>query len=315
MKRIITILALILAVNFSSDAQHLSSPEAIGLGAYTALARDVSAIDWNPAGLIFIRDWELRFNSYLEFRDGGRQGPFFGNGVIGKRFSDTHAFALRYAPGLTRDFRISTDVISPERGLDGTTDLLRQQLEYSQVYSAGYAHQFSSTLAAGIAGRYIQQRITDPTVQVNDDTVLLTQEMYDEPIWSFDAGILYLMRPDLTLGLTAKNLVSVREQSFPEEFSDFSINDRKYLRAGLLYNPFDNYLVVADYDTRNHAQFGQAYQISDFLTIRQGNYLNFERGETFEAISGGVGFHFGTMDIDVSYLRFSILKHEVVRCR
>jgi len=304
MKRIITILALILAVNFSSDAQHLSSPEAIGLGAYTALARDVSAIDWNPAGLIFIRDWELRFNSYLEFRDGGRQGPFFGNGVIGKRFSDTHAFALRYAPGLTRDFRISTDVISPERGLDGTTDLLRQQLEYSQVYSAGYAHQFSSTLAAGIAGRYIQQRITDPTVQVNDDTVLLTQEMYDEPIWSFDAGILYLMRPDLTLGLTAKNLVSVREQSFPEEFSDFSINDRKYLRAGLLYNPFDNYLVVADYDTRNHAQFGQAYQISDFLTIRQGNYLNFERGETFEAISGGVGFHFGTMDIDVSYLRF-----------
>jgi len=299
-------IAFIAVILFSCNvqAQHISSPEAIGLGAYTALARDVSAIDWNPAGLIFIRDWELRFNSNVEFRDGSREGPFFGSGMIGKRFSNSHAFALRYAPGLTRDFRISTDVISPGTGLDGTTEILRQQLQYSQIYSAGYAQQLSSTVAVGISGRYIQQRITDPSVQVNDDTVLITQDIFDEPIWSLDAGILYMMSPDVTLGLTAKNFITVREQNFPDEFSEFSMNERKYLRAGVLYTRFNNYLVAADYDTRNHAQFGHAYQITDFLAVSQGNYLNFERGETFEAVSGGIGLNFGTMDIDVSYLHF-----------
>ncbi len=305
MNRLIIVIIIQLAVSFVTQAQHVSSPKAIGLGAYTAMARDVSAIDWNPAGLIFIRDWELRINSFVEFRrDGGQRGPFFGDSAIGKRFSDTHAFAMRYAPGLTREFRIATDVISPESGLDGTRDLLRQQLEYSQVYSAGYAHLVSPSIAVGVTGRFIQQRITDPTVHINGDTVLVSQNLYDEPIWSLDAGLLYMMRSDLTMGLTAKNFISLKEQSFPDDFSHFSINDRKYLRAGLLYLPYTNYFVVADYDTRNHAQFGHAFQVNDFLTIRQGNFLNFERGETFEAVSGGIGLNFGTMDIDVSYLYF-----------
>jgi len=115
MKRITTYLVVLVLFACSGKAQHLSSPQAIGMGAYTAVARDLAAIDWNPAGLIFIRDWEMRFNSFLEFRyESGSSGPYFGDGTIGKRFSDTHAFAVRYAPGLTRDFSFATAKIFRE---------------------------------------------------------------------------------------------------------------------------------------------------------------------------------------------------------
>jgi len=302
--RPIIVLVAVMVLYCNVQSQHVSSPEAISLGAYTAMARDVSALDWNPAGLIFIRDWEMRFNSYLEFRSGGNEGPFFGDGTIGKRFSDTHAFALRYAPGLTRDFRVTTDLISPELSFDGTIDLLRQQLEYSQVYSVGYAQLLSPVLAAGITGRYINQRVTEPSVGSNGDTLWVVQNVYEEPIWSLDAGLLYTARPHLSFGLVFKNLVSIREQHFPEEFSDYSMNDRKYLRAGLKYSPQSSYSLLGDYDTRNRAQIGHLYELSDMITLRQGNYLNFEYGKTLEAMSAGIGLKFSSMDVDVSYLHF-----------
>lgn len=305
MKRIITFLIILVLFACSGWAQHLTSPKAIGMGAYTAVARDVAAIDWNPAGLIFIRDWEMRFNSYLEFRNGHESsGPFFGDGTIGKRFSDTHAFAVRYAPGLTREFSVATARLYREAAaFDSSPDLLRQQLEYSQLYSAGYAHLLSPVLAIGVSGRYIQQRFIDPRILVEGDSVRVVQDVYEEPLWSVDAGVLYMMRPDLTIGFTAKNFISVREQSFPT-FDEFSINDRKYIRAGIFYTPNSYYALAMDYDTRNHFQFGHSLRISDDVTIRQGNFLNFERSKVFEAMSGGLGYTLGTVEFDVSYLYF-----------
>jgi hypothetical protein len=306
MKRIILYPIIPIVLAFNSPAQHLSGPDAIGIGAFTAVTRDVSAIDWNPAGLIFIRDWEMSFNSYLEFRSGSEShGPFLGGSTIGKRFLDTHAFAVRYAPGLTREFSIATAKIFLESAAyDRSPNLLRQQVEYSQIYSAGYAHLFSPMLAVGFSGRLIQQRFTDPVISVDGDTVWVVQNTFDEPLWSFDAGFLYMMSPRITLGLTAKNLISIRERSFPEDFSGFSFNDRKYLRAGIFYSPAEYYSVAADYDTRSHMQVGHIFHLGDYLTFRQGNYLNFERGKTYEAVSGGFGISFGTVDVDLSYLHF-----------
>lgn len=304
MCRFVPIFCTVLMFFVEASGQHLSSPKAIGLGAYTAAARDVSALDWNPAGLVFLRDWELRFNSYFEFRNGGNAGPYFGDGTIGKRFSDTHAFAVRYAPGLVREFRVATETISPQLSADGSSDLLRRHIEYSQVYSFGYARLISPMLSVGVTGRFINQRITDPIVRFQNDTLRISEEMYNEPIWSFDAGLLYTFLPTVTVGLTAKNLISLREQRFPDRFLPYSLNDRKYVRAGLLYTPTVSYLLVADYDTRNRGQVGHELKIGRQVSLRQGNYFNFGWGRTFEAISGGVGLQFHTMDIDISYLHF-----------
>ncbi len=305
MKRIITFLIILILFACSGSAQHLTSPKAIGMGAYTAVARDVAAIDWNPAGLIFIRDWEMRLNSYLEYRNGSESaGPFFGDGTIGKRFSGTHSIAVRYAPGLTREFSVGTaSIVRQAAVFDSSPGLLRQQLQYSQIYSAGYAYLFSPVLAVGVSGRYIQQRFIDPRILVEGDSVLVVQDVYEEPLWSLDAGLLYMMRPDLTIGLTAKNFISVREQTFPK-FDEFSINDRKYIRAGIFYTPNNYYALAADFDTRNRFHFGHSLNMSDNVIIRQGNFLNFEEEKTFEAISGGLGFTLGTVEFDVSYLHF-----------
>jgi transglutaminase-like putative cysteine protease len=302
MNRLVIALVAASACAAHLTAQHLSSPRSTALGAYTAAARDVSAIDWNPAGLIFMRDWELRFNSYFEYRGGVERGPSFSDGIIGKRFSDRHAAAVRYAPGLTREFRISTDQLYP--GFRGSPELLRQHLEYSQMYTFGYAHLFSPSLAAGVTSRYIQQKFTNPNISIAGDTLHLSQDVYEEPVWSLDAGLLYFAGPRLTLGLTMKNLISVSERVLPTEFNEFTINDRKYLRAGMMYIPLQDYFVAVDFDTRSRVQVGHEYTLTDLVLVRQGSFLNFERGKTFEAISGGVGLRFGTMDIDVSYLHF-----------
>jgi hypothetical protein len=284
-------------------AQHLSSPHAVAMGAFTAVGREVSAIDWNPAGLTYIRDWELRFTSYMEYRGSPEgSGPYFSDMMIGKRLYDTHALAFRYAPGVNRQFLVATDIISPDFAR-GSFDILRREVEYTHLYSIGYARSVSPLVSVGVAGHFTDQRFSDPEV-VYGDTVRIQQNVYSEPLWTLDAGLLYAMRPDLTLGLTVKNLLAVREESFPAAYRDFSMKADTYLRAGAMYSPLTGYTLAVDLDTRGRSQFGHAVQLFEKLSVRQGNYFNFDFGNGFEAISGGVGLQLGTVQIDASYLHF-----------
>ena len=86
-----------------SNAQHLSSARGIALGAYTALAGDASALDWNPAGLASLRDWEVTTTSFLS-PIGTSHSATFQLVSLGKNFSSEHAAAFRLSPGIELNF-------------------------------------------------------------------------------------------------------------------------------------------------------------------------------------------------------------------
>jgi hypothetical protein len=284
-------------------SQHISSPRAIAFGAHTAVAEDISALDWNPAGLIFIKDWEIRINSYLEaVGSASLGGPFFSDGSIGKKIREVHSFGFRYAPGMIRQFSLTSDLLGRSYA-DYTPEFLRRRLEYKQVYSVGYANLITPKLSVGVGARLLEQQIIDPQFTTGD-TISVSSQTFSAPLWGFDTGILYMLNPRVSLGLVAKNMVVIREDTFPEEFSDLEFSPVKYVRAGAYYKPGERYGLALDIDTRKRIQFGYEWLPSGYLRFRQGMYTNTGAAKPFEALSVGIGVRTGSMDLELSYLYF-----------
>ncbi len=81
-------------------SQHLSSARGIGLGAFTASSNDLSSLDWNPAGLVLVKDWQVSATNFLGLASSDRtNGLVFHNTGIAKQFLSTNAVGIRYAPG------------------------------------------------------------------------------------------------------------------------------------------------------------------------------------------------------------------------
>src|SRR5437016_684562 len=86
----------VLSMTTLSYAQHLSSSRAIGIGGFTALTKGLAALDWNPAGLTSLSNWEAEATSFYS-RTGG-SSPSLYAGSIGNRFGDRQFAALRISP-------------------------------------------------------------------------------------------------------------------------------------------------------------------------------------------------------------------------
>ena len=94
----------LLSMTTLSYAQHLSSARAISTGGLTAFAGGIASLDWNPAGLSGINDWELEATNFYSTNVG--KGPSLFSAAIGKRFSDQFAASLRISPGSSLDLII-----------------------------------------------------------------------------------------------------------------------------------------------------------------------------------------------------------------
>jgi hypothetical protein len=261
------------------SSQHLSSPRATAFGAYTAVAEGISALDWNPAGLIYIKDWEIRINSYLEaVGTSSLGGPFFSDGSVGKSIREVHAFGFRYAPGMIRQFSLTSDLLTRVHP-DYIPEYLRRQLEYKQVYSVGYANLLTPKLSAGLSARYIEQQIIDPEI-IAGDTLTISSHTFFAPLWGIDVGILYAIDARISIGVVAKNMIVIREDEFPDEFSNLEYAPGKFLRAGIYYKPWERYGIAFDADTRKRAHLGYEWQTFSYFSFRQGMYTKVGQKKT-----------------------------------
>src|SRR5438309_11863102 len=83
-----------------SKAQHLSSARAIGMAGYTAFAGRMDALDWNPAGLTGLKDWEIEGGNFLS-PAATSHSLMFQLAGIGKKFLETASGAFRLSPGIS----------------------------------------------------------------------------------------------------------------------------------------------------------------------------------------------------------------------
>ncbi len=122
------------------------SARAIGMGeAYTALANDSSALDWNPAGMSFMQQKEAAFMHSSLYE-----------GIHYERL----AFA---APGDSYSYGASMSYLGygSMEGFDNNGIPIGDQSAYSYLLTGGLASMVHDRLSLGVTASYLRQKLAD----------------------------------------------------------------------------------------------------------------------------------------------------------
>jgi hypothetical protein len=287
--------------------QHLSSARGIGLAAFTASSDDLSSLDWNPAGLVLVRDWQVGVTNFLGLASNDRSnGLVFHNTGIAKQFLSNNAVGIRYAPGNTSEFIIpsSFTVIDSVTGIQAKVD---KQISYAERYALGYGLRFNEDLSFGISARYREEQITDTQFFTVQDslTYISTRTLTSSAnSWNLDLGMLWQLNPQWRLGIVAENLFKLLESEFPEELRSFTLDAKKAIRTGVSYMPRKDLLLALDASSIGDGAVGYEWNIWEDFKLRQGIILGNALTPYINATTVGVGWDTKTMHVDLAYLHF-----------
>lgn len=288
-------------------SQHLSSARGIGLAAFTASSNDLSSLDWNPAGLVLVRDWQVSATNFLGLANRERtNGLIFHNTGIAKQFLSNNAVGIRYAPGNISEFIIPTTftVIDSITGIQAKVD---KEISYAERYALGYGLQFNEDLSFGISARYREEKITDTQFFTIRDTLTYigTRTVSSSAnSWNLDLGMLWQVNSRWRLGIVAENLFKLLESEFPEELRSYTLDARKAIRTGVSYMPRKDLLFATDVSTTGDGAVGYEWNIWEDLKLRQGLLFGSSLTPYVNAVSLGVGWDTKTMRADLGYLHF-----------
>ncbi len=283
-------------------AQHLSSARGIGVGAFTNFTTDINSIDWNPAGLIYIKDWEFNITNFIPTSHPAKLS--LQSIGIGKNIFNDHSAAVRYSPGSVLEFIIPTTLSIIDTNGNSITTKFDKKISFNQSYSLGYGYQITDELSLGFSARFIDTKVSD-TKYITDSGVIQSQIVnYAASLWTMDAGSIYRFNEFLTAGLVFKNLIRIREQDLKEEMLDFQLNPIKYVRLGLSYEGDDNFKPGFDIDSEKKIRFGFEWLPIKWFVIRNGYYSSKISDLKLEAISAGLGLKYSQFEIDLSFLRY-----------
>jgi len=287
--------------------QHLSSARGIGLGAFTASSNDLSSLDWNPAGLVLVRDWQVSGTNFLGLASSDRtNGLVFHNMGIARQFLSTNAVGIRYAPGNISEFIIPSTftVLDSITGIQAKLD---KQISYAERYALGYGLQFNEDLSFGVSARYREEKVTDTQFFTVRDTLTYigTRTVQSSAnSWNLDLGILWQLNPRWRVGVVAENLFKLLESEYPEELGSFTLNARKAIRTGVSYMPRTDLLLALDASTTGDNAMGYEWNIWEDFKLRQGIIFGKTLTPYINAATLGVGWDTKTVHADLAYLHF-----------
>ncbi len=287
----------------TSYTQHLSSARAIGLGGYTALAGDLNALDWNPAGLTGLNDWQIEAGNFVSptLSDHTITAQVVG---VGKRFVDIYAAGFRVSPGITLDFTVPS-TFSFEDSSRSLTTRFDKKISYSEPYAVGFAVRGPEDFAFGLSVHRFENQVSDTRFSVDANSVIQSTPVeYSAGMFLADLGISWSPRPGYRFGAVAKNLVQVIDSRLPEEESQFDLTLPRYVRFGAGYSLMEGLLVSADGDTKKQFRVGGEWSGPWRLLLRGGLYADGSSTLSADALSLGIGGAYGAVSVDASYLKF-----------
>ena len=288
-------------VTLSAFGQQLSSVRGIAFGAFTALSDDMGSIDWNPAGLVSIRDWDLTASTFGEFR---RDVPLKGISLFtagtAKRFLDAHVIAGSYTPGQNLDFVVPNTFVFP----DGPEIKTETRITYREQFALGYGYQVTPTVGLGVSARYREQLITDNQFVIVQGTT--TQQTFDYTgnAWNIDVGLNWNPTPDWTFGAVAKNLFRLTESELQGDVLKYGLRNVKTLRIGAAYRATATTTLALDFDTQAMGGVGSEWMLGERWALRQGILFGGSSSQFVAGLSVGVGFSYGRTKINLGYLHF-----------
>ncbi len=262
-------------------------PVAMG-GAFTAVADDASALFYNPAGIGFYRQFDVRltmmqmFNA-VSYLSGGVTAPVW----------------KRLAAGMALGFLSASDIRRDENGEElGTFGL------YDLIAGPGLAWQLFSNLAVGGAGKFVYSKI----------------DSFSAWTLSFDGGLLYQPVRYLTIGASLLHFGPPRR--FISEWEYPPAN----LRSGVAFKlPLDRHYLLLTADGSVYPDYGPNLSLGgegkvDISTatsrgqavyIRAGYQTGFHLG-IWSGFSLGIGYEYPIipglgLTIDAVYLSYGLL--------
>ncbi len=317
------IVIILIGMSFEVTGQQLSSARGLSLGAMTARVNDLQSLDWNPAGLSQIVDWEVSSTNfgYLSKPSSGLSfsGVFFQNFGIAKRFFNTHSLAVRYAPGTIFEASIPsiyTYYQKPDQGSDSIAISYpyNKKVQYTERYSLGYSYLIKGNFSIGIAARLLEQRINDAVIEEALIPGTKIKEIRSRPLeytknsWNVDVGAQWQISPSFWIGAVAKNISSIdvqeSSQQQKEKISQILFNLKHVVRFGIGYYARQNLAIGIDANTKGAFSCGYEWNISGGLMMRQGFALSSDAGATMSSMSAGFGYSFSSVTLDVGYLHY-----------
>lgn len=304
MKRVnlIFLCLIMLASAQIARAQHLSSARGVAVGAFTNFTNDINSIDWNPACLIYIKDWEFNATNFIT--TSGPAGITLQSIGVGKKFFNNHSAAIRYSPGSVLEFIIPTTLSIIDTNGNSITTKFDKKISFIQSYSLGYGYHLTDKLSLGFSARFIDTKVSDTKYFTESGVIQSQITNYDASLWTMDAGSIYKFNKFFTIGLVFKNLIRIREQDLREEMRDFQLNLVKHVRLGFSYEQNDNFKLGVEIDSKKKIRFGSEWLPVNWIAIRNGYYSSKISDLKLEAVSAGLGFKFKPFEIDLSFLKY-----------
>jgi hypothetical protein len=286
-----------------SNAQHLSSARAIGMGGYTAFADGLDALDWNPAGLIGLKDWELEGGNFLSPAATTRSWTFQLAG-IGKRFPGIASGAFRISPGISLDFDVPSS-FTIEDSSRTVVNRFDKKISYTEPYAFGAAYSFGDAISAGFSIHRFENHVSDTRFAVDSNSVIQSTPIeFSAGAFLGDFGILWTPQADYRVGVVAKHIVQIVESRLPDEEQQYLLTLPRYARAGVGYSGIDRAQLSLDGDTKKQFRVGGEWAGPSGLMIRGGLYLDGSASLSADAITLGIGGSYLPVKIDLSYLKF-----------
>lgn len=250
-------------------------------GAYTAVADELTAIYWNPAGLAEIKKTEIgamHASLYNEARYNFIGGAHALGGGVG-------AIGLNYLDYLTLEGR---DINRNLTGDFGASDL---------AFNIGYGQMIGEGLAAGANIKYIRSKIENESATGA----------------ALDLGAQYKLNSlPLDFGLALQNIGPKMKFIEARESLPFTI------AFGAAYKPKESVILAADYkqrpnDADNEFGIGAEYKLNALFALRAGyntksanpNKSGKSGGtkslDNLLGLSAGVGINIASLQVDYSF--------------
>ncbi len=284
-----------------SIAQYLGSARGVGIGALTSLTNDLNSIDWNPAGLCDIKDWEVGLTNYVAQK---QSGVALHSLSVGKNFLGRHTVAIRYSPGKILEFIVPTTLSVYDSIGNEITTKFDKKITYHQNYSLGYSYRLTDNISLGLGAKFFETNISDTKYFFDTSYVIQSRiNSFKANLWTIDMGALYKMSTAWTIGIALKNLFELNEEKLIDDVREYNLNLEKRADFGAAYEGFDNLKIGIDGDTKKNIRIGAELIPSDWIELRGGIYSKVF--ENIEAIGIGVGINFAPARLDLSYLKYS----------
>ncbi len=282
MRKCITLLTLVFLWNRDVDAAFENSgvtASAMGMGgAYTAVARDTSALIWNPAGLVQLHSPEIGL-SYTELY-----------GILGYSFIGW-AHPIRARERALRDFQTIGAALLSSSDTEGLS-----QEQIVLLSGATYVPRFP--IHVGVNIKYFSTSVNLP----NRDMPALTVPLGQGDGWGLDVGVRYRLSIQnlerVTIGVMFPNLLSqlyYRRQSV--RYNQALLTEWRIGCAVILDS------MLAAFELENgHPLIGCEYRLnSDKGTVALRFGWRFTGGVS-RGLTLGFGYHGGNIVLDYAFV-------------